>query len=210
VPACHVRVRSVRSWLLVTAVVGLALALAPGGGVAAEAGCTPGAAPSHDPIAGTPHPPDTAGPVVIGCWRLQDGPVEVHGRRMRVGDGEPLCLGTPNKVVCMSRWPPPSGRAIAGTSCGGGDGFIYVEGTVSARVRRVYAIFKDASGRKRSRRASVVWLRGEVAETLRVKKPFGYYHGETVKGAQMIETIARDADGRVIGRAKQTGCNRPR
>jgi hypothetical protein len=189
--------------------VGLVLALGAGGGTAAAAQCTPGEPLENDPIAGTPHPEDTAGPFVIGCWKLAAGRVEVHGRRMKVGGGDRLCLGTPSKVVCQGRWRPPKGDSIAGTSCGGGDGVLYVEGTVTTRVRRVDIRYRDASGRTRSRRAAVVWVRGEVAEKLRAK-PFGYYRGETAKGAQVIETVARDSAGRTLDRVKQTGCNRPR
>lgn len=190
----------------------LVLVLAGGATPASAAQCTPGEPLANDPLTGTPHPEDTAGPFVIGCWRLDGGRVEVHGRRMRIRPGDErdrLCLGTPNKVVCHERWRPPRGHAIAGTSCGGGDGFVYVEGTVSTRVKRVDVRYRDAQRRKRSRRAAVVWMRGEVAEKLRAK-PFGYYHGETAKGAEVIETVARDADGRVLERIKQTGCNRAR
>lgn len=192
----------------------MALAALPGGGTAGTTPqCKPGEPLEDDPRPQQPGIQDTVPPIVIGCWSLSRGKVTVHGRRSTVGTGdsarEYLCLGTPDKVVCLDRWRPKSGRAIAGTSCGGGDGFIFVEGTVADRVRRVDVRFRDAGGRKRSRRASVVWLRGEVAEKLRVK-PFGYYHGETAKGARVIETLARDAHGRVLGRLKGSACNEPR
>lgn len=189
-----------------------ALALAAGAPASEAAQCTPGERLENDPLEGTPHPEDTAGPFVIGCWKLDGGRVEVHGRRMKVRPNEPgdhLCLGTPNKVVCHGRWRPLRGHSIAGTSCGGGGGFIFVEGTVTTRVRRVDVRYRDAARRKRSRRAAIVWMRGEVAEKLRAK-PFGYYHGETAKGAEVIDVVARDGDGRVLERIKQTGCNRPR
>lgn len=196
-------------------IAALALAVVAGGpAAAAEAKCTPGAAPEHDPLTEVPNPPKTtAGPFVLGCWKLVGGGrAEVHGRRMMVGRGEPrehLCLGTSNKVECFSRWRPTKPRSIAGTSCGGGNGFVFVQGTITTRVKRVDVRYRDAQRRKRSRRASVVWMRGEVAEKLR-SKPFGYYLGETEKGAEVIEVLARDGDGRVLDRIEQTGCNRPR
>jgi hypothetical protein len=199
--------------------LGLALALAllgvavlGGGGAVAASGpnCKPGSKLDKDPLDDVPNrPEETVHPIVIGCWSFDGQKTQVHGRRMKVKGEDELCLGTQMKVVCLDPWPPPKNRHIAGTSCGGGGGHVFVEGTVSKRVRRVDVRYRDAGGVKRSRRASLVWLRGEVAEKLRTRT-FGYYRGLTAKGAQVIEVLARDSDGRVLGRAKQTGCNEPR
>jgi hypothetical protein len=198
--------------LVSVAVVAVA-ALPSGGAAGTTPQCKPGEPLRNDPRPDNVGVQDTVPPIVIGCWNLSGGKVTVHGRRSKVGTGdaarEYLCLGTPNKVVCLNRWPPKKGTAIAGTSCGGGNGFIFVEGTVSDRVRRVDVRFRDAEGTKRTRRASVVWMRGKVAEKLRTRS-FGYYRGETAKGARVIETLARDADGRVLGRLKGSSCNEPR
>ena len=194
-------------WLVVALAVGVVVGAdaAP-----AAAACEPGAPLENDPLAGTPHPEETVAPIVIGCWRVDGGKIEVHGRRMKAGrQGEDLlCLGTQAKVVCLTRWPPKKGRAIAGTACGGGNGRVYVEGTVSERVKRVDVRYRNTSGTRRSRRASIVWLRGSVAKKLKTK-PFGYYRSPTIEG-EVIESIARDRDGKAIGRVAQTGCNRPR
>jgi len=75
-------------------------------------------------------------------------------------------------------------------------------------VKRVDVRYRDPGGTRRSRRASIVWLRGSVAKKLKTK-PFGYYRSHTVDG-EVLESIARDRDGNVLGRVAQTGCNRPR
>jgi hypothetical protein len=194
---------------------GLVVALAVGalfvaGAAPASAACEPGAPLENDPIANVPHPEQTVDPIVIGCWRLDYGRIEVHGRRMKAGrqDQDLLCLGTQRKVVCADRWPPPKGEVLAGSACGGGSGLVYVEGTVTERVKRVDVRYRDRSGKRRSRRASIVWLRGGVAKTLKTRA-FGYYRSQTMDG-EVIDAIARDRDGKAIARIKQTGCNRPR
>jgi hypothetical protein len=191
-------------------------AASSGVGLAAQASCDLGGAPTH-PYGD--RPPEEflryrSRPVVIGCAELASGRrFELVGYQLGRGERRSLCVDQYDFEMGVS-WGCGSnlvrGGAIDATSRQQTTGHVpVVAGTTAPSVARV-VVRSEVDGRVRRHPAALVHVRDRaLLRTIGVRKAFGRYLAEVPQGARGASAEALGPRGRKLGLAFFPGFRGP-
>ncbi len=184
----------------------LALAASPAHGAST---CPVGKAPTGDfkPFGNL----ERTGPaLVIGCGKQPDvGRFELVTQRARSDDWRGLVFdahfggeaGTgPLGGYWIGDLYPKKGDPIRPGGMGGSkDSWRQHTGVTSSKVARVIVRYK-LDGKLRSRRMTLGRIRGAMVDQLDLPRALGYYVGWVPPKVKLVDVVAQDREGEVLGR----------